>query len=305
VLAASKKNPRDSRAFASDIHNGRTVTVRLGCFQVPDVDEELRKVPSFIGGLQAEHGKWVAWQPDEGRAPGTYWHTPGLTWETPTQPVDVPTLVRGWYCPAHFLVDGFDFDLRLFAQNVATSGPPRLEITEVVTAGKNGGRLSPGDLRLPLGKLTDLVRIAARIAGVLYPFGYDGPGYGVVDGQLVELHDEEGKPRRTRTATAEQMAQVGRHTLTPALWGRDAVTAKELKRTRASGPRMDERDLRAADLADEPDAKGQMIDYVRAQLLAEGYTIGGRDNTKKAIQRGRQLRAKRSTKNTKKKGGKK
>jgi hypothetical protein len=304
-LAARKKNPRDARAIASDVHNGRMVTVRLGRYKLPQIDDSLCDQPAeVVGDVFAKRGAWVHYEPDDGRADGWYWHTPTVTWETPTQPVTTPTLVRGWYCPAYFLVEGFDLNVRLLVQNVAASGPARLEIVEVLTVGKNGTPIAAEQQRLPLGKLTELVRIAARVAGVLYPYDYDGPGYGAVNGRLVELRDAKGNPQRARTATAEQLAQHD-VPLRPALWGRDAVTAKELTRTRTSGPRMIERDLRAAELADEPAARGSIHAYVQSQLAAEGHVIGGLHNVKKAIQRGRKLRAERSTKNMKKKGGKK
>lgn len=304
-MVAREKNPSDSRAIASDSHNGRTITVRLGWFQLPRI-ENLDNVThqagaAVVGELLAQRGSWVAYEPDEGRQEGTYWHEPTVTWTMPPQPVTVPTLVRGWYCPAHFLVEGFDNYVRLFAQNVALNGPVRLEITEVLQVGRDGSPITAQSQRLPLGKLTTLVRTAARVAGVLYPTGYDGPEYQVVGRRLVEVSG-----RRRLTASAEQLAAHGRPiVLTPALWGRDAVTQPELRRTRTSGPRMVERDLRAAELADEPAAKGRIYEHVEQKLLEEGFVIGGRENLRQVLKRGRKLRAEKSTKNTKKKGGKK
>lgn len=309
-MVATEKNPADSRAIASDIHNGRTITVRLGWFQLPRV-ENLDDVTqtlgvSVAGEVLAQRGSWVAYEPDDGRRDGTYWHEPTVTWTMPAQPVTVPTLVRGWYCPAYFLVEGFDNYVRLFAQNVALNGPVRLEITEVLQVGRDGSPITAQSQRLPLGKLTTLVRTAARVASVLYPFGYDGPGYKVVDGRLVEITDGPAIMRRAKTATAEQLAAHGLSVeLRPALWGRDAVTQPELRRTRASGPRMVERDLRAAELADEPAAKGRIYEHVEQKLLEEGFVIGGRENLRQVLKRGRKLRAEKSTKNTNKKGGKK
>jgi hypothetical protein len=289
-LAASKTNPRDDRAIATAAIQGRAITVRLAAYELHHDDS----------------GEWVQYQPDEGRTKPfqRLTETPRAQWVLPSTPVVEPTRVHGWYCPAYFFVDGFDVDVRVRVDNVGGKMPPQLEITEVVMAGRNGKQITSEQQRLPLGKLTELLRTAARIVGVLPPAGYDGPGKGIVNGDLVELRDAKGNPRRAFTATAEQLQRMG-VTLQPALWGRAAVEARDLRRTRTSKPRMAERDLRAAELADRPAAKGRQLDYVRTQLLAEGYTIGGLENTKKAIQRGRKLQAERSTKNTKKKGGKK